>query len=85
MGNIAPKVRARVARVACTSADGIVGEVAAADAAVQRRLTRLKLDLHDGPMQDLAAVGFVLANLRRELGIASRRRVVRCRADERHR
>ena len=34
----------------------------------QRRLLRLSLDLHDGPMQDLVAVGFALERLRREIG-----------------
>ena len=32
-----------------------------------RGLLRLSLDLHDGPMQDLAAVGFALERLRRDL------------------
>lgn len=35
--------------------------------AARRSLIRLRLDLHDGPMQDLTAVGFVLASLQREL------------------
>jgi signal transduction histidine kinase len=38
------------------------------DRAEERGLVRLSLDLHDGPMQDLAAVGFSLDRLRRELG-----------------
>ena len=33
----------------------------------QRGLLRLSLDLHDGPMQDLAAVGFTLERLRRDI------------------
>lgn len=33
----------------------------------QRRLLRLSLDLHDGPMQDLMAVGFSLERLRRDI------------------
>lgn len=33
----------------------------------QRRLIRMSLDLHDGPMQDLVAVGFALERLRHEL------------------
>jgi two-component system NarL family sensor kinase len=33
----------------------------------QRGLRRLSLDLHDGPMQDLMAVGFALENLRRDV------------------
>lgn len=33
----------------------------------QRRLLRLSLDLHDGPMQDLVAVGFALERLRRDI------------------
>ncbi len=35
--------------------------------AARRSLVRLRLDLHDGPMQDLTAVGFALAALQREL------------------
>jgi signal transduction histidine kinase len=35
--------------------------------AAARRLIRLRLDLHDGPMQDLVACGFALDLLRREL------------------
>jgi signal transduction histidine kinase len=35
--------------------------------AALRRLIRLRLDLHDGPMQDLVACGFELDLLRREL------------------
>ena len=33
----------------------------------RRRLLRLSLDLHDGPMQDLTAVGFSLERLRRDI------------------
>jgi signal transduction histidine kinase len=33
----------------------------------QRRLLRLSLDLHDGPMQDLMALGFSLERLRRDI------------------
>jgi signal transduction histidine kinase len=33
----------------------------------QRGLLRMSLDLHDGPMQDLAAVGFALERLRRDV------------------
>jgi signal transduction histidine kinase len=33
----------------------------------RRRLLRLSLDLHDGPMQDLMALGFSLDRLRREI------------------
>jgi signal transduction histidine kinase len=33
----------------------------------QRRLLRLSLDLHDGPMQDLVSVGFALERLRRDI------------------
>ena len=33
----------------------------------QRRLLRLSLDLHDGPMQDLMAVGFSLDRLRHDI------------------
>lgn len=35
--------------------------------ASRRSLIRLRLDLHDGPMQDLTAVGFALAALQQEL------------------
>jgi signal transduction histidine kinase len=35
--------------------------------AVDRRLRRLALDVHDGPMQSLVAVGFGLRDLRRQL------------------
>jgi signal transduction histidine kinase len=37
------------------------------EAPEQRSLVRLGLDLHDGPLQDLAAIGFSLGMLRREL------------------
>jgi signal transduction histidine kinase len=67
LSNIASTERARPPRAARTLGDDLVREVAANDAAVRRRLTRLKLDLHDGPMQDLAGIGFALAGLRREL------------------
>ena len=67
LSKLAPTERARPIRAAHTHEDGLVREAAATDAAVRRRLTRLKLDLHDGPMQDLAGIGFALASLRREL------------------
>jgi signal transduction histidine kinase len=35
--------------------------------ALKRRLTRLALDVHDGPMQNLAVIGFSLGDLRRTL------------------
>jgi|SRR5579862_8613099 two-component system, NarL family, sensor histidine kinase UhpB len=35
--------------------------------ATNRRLIRLRLDLHDGPMQDLVAAGFALGLLQREV------------------
>jgi signal transduction histidine kinase len=35
--------------------------------ATKRRLIRLRLDLHDGPMQDLVAAGFALGLLQREI------------------
>jgi signal transduction histidine kinase len=35
-----------------------------------RRLIRMSLDLHDGPMQDLVAVGFALERLRHDLSDA---------------
>lgn len=37
------------------------------DRARERGLVRMSLDLHDGPMQDLAAVGFSLDRLRRDV------------------
>jgi two-component system NarL family sensor kinase len=37
------------------------------DAPADRSLVRLGLDLHDGPLQDLAAIGFSLGMLRQEL------------------
>jgi len=67
MSKLASTERARPIRAARMHGDGLVREVAAPDAATRRRLTRLKLDLHDGPMQDLAGIGFALAGLRREL------------------
>ncbi len=45
---------------------GTASPDSAAEAA-RRSLVRLRLDLHDGPMQDLAAVGFALSALQREL------------------
>src|SRR5690242_18255766 len=35
--------------------------------AVKRRLNRLALDVHDGPMQNLAVIGFSLGDLRRKM------------------
>ena len=35
--------------------------------AVKRRLSRLALDVHDGPMQNLAVIGFSLGDLRRKM------------------
>jgi len=35
--------------------------------AVKRRLNRLALDVHDGPMQNLAVIGFNLGDLRRKM------------------
>jgi signal transduction histidine kinase len=35
--------------------------------AVKRRLHRLALDVHDGPMQNLAVIGFSLGDLRRKI------------------
>src|SRR5215472_2266528 len=37
--------------------------------AARRRLHRLALDVHDGPMQNLAVIGFGLGNLRRRLRV----------------
>jgi signal transduction histidine kinase len=34
---------------------------------LKRRLTRLALDVHDGPMQNLAVIGFSLSDLRRRM------------------
>lgn len=38
-----------------------------AETAAERRLSRLALDVHDGPMQNLAAIGFTLGDLQRRL------------------
>ena len=38
-----------------------------ADTAAERRLSRLALDVHDGPMQNLAAIGFSLGDLQRRV------------------
>jgi signal transduction histidine kinase len=35
--------------------------------AVRRRLSRLALDVHDGPMQNLAVIGFSLGDMRRRM------------------
>ena len=35
--------------------------------ALKRRLMRLALDVHDGPMQNLAVIGFSLGDLRRRM------------------
>ena len=35
--------------------------------AVKRRLSRLALDVHDGPMQNLAVIGFSLGDMRRRM------------------
>jgi signal transduction histidine kinase len=45
----------------------LAGTAADEREAAQRTLIRLRLDLHDGPMQDLTAVGLALAALQREL------------------
>jgi signal transduction histidine kinase len=67
LSNIAPKERASSTRAPRARPGRVAREAAATDAAVRRRLARLKLDLHDGPMQDLAGIGLALAALRREL------------------
>jgi two-component system sensor histidine kinase DegS len=38
-----------------------------AESALKRRLVRLALDVHDGPMQNLAVIGFSLGDLRRRM------------------
>jgi signal transduction histidine kinase len=44
-----------------------VGRLQPVSSPAQRGLRRLSLDLHDGPMQDLVAVGFALERLRRDV------------------
>jgi len=44
-----------------------VGRLLPVSSPAQRGLRRLSLDLHDGPMQDLMAVGFALERLRRDV------------------
>jgi len=39
----------------------------AAETTLKRRLMRLALDVHDGPMQNLAVIGFSLGDLRRRM------------------
>src|SRR5579862_4737910 len=38
-----------------------------AETTLKRRLLRLALDVHDGPMQNLAVIGFSLGDLRRRM------------------
>lgn len=45
-----------------------LGRLRPVSSPAQRGLRRLSLDLHDGPMQDLVAVGFALERLRRDVG-----------------
>ena len=45
-----------------------IGHLQPVTSPAQRGLRRLSLDLHDGPMQDLVAVGFSLERLRRDVG-----------------
>jgi two-component system NarL family sensor kinase len=45
-----------------------LGRLPSVSSPAQRGLRRLSLDLHDGPMQDLVAVGFALERLRRDVG-----------------
>jgi signal transduction histidine kinase len=44
-----------------------LGRLQPVSSPAQRGLRRLSLDLHDGPMQDLVAVGFALERLRRDV------------------
>ena len=44
-----------------------LGQLHPVSTPAQRGLRRLSLDLHDGPMQDLVAVGFALERLRRDV------------------
>ena len=43
------------------------GEPTHSAESLKRRLTRLALDVHDGPMQNLAVIGFSLGDLRRRM------------------
>lgn len=74
MGDIQSKTRARGRGTRLVDVPPLEGvEAPAAPAAPpgneasRRSLIRLRLDLHDGPMQDLTAVGFALAALQQEL------------------
>ena len=49
-----------------TPADAASNETAA-ETTLKRRLLRLALDVHDGPMQNLAVIGFSLGDLRRRM------------------
>lgn len=64
-----PKTRARGRGNALLHVPPLAGAVPSEQGAeaARRSLIRLRLDLHDGPMQDLASVGFALAALQREL------------------
>jgi signal transduction histidine kinase len=57
---VKPKKQAQKATPEGTQGEGGVE-------AVKRRLHRLALDVHDGPMQNLAVIGFSLGDLRRKM------------------
>jgi signal transduction histidine kinase len=65
----------RIREVAAAGADVVLPTTAVEEPgperdlaeALKRKLTRLALDLHDGPMQNLAVVGLSLGHLRRTL------------------
>jgi len=58
-----PKVKSEPKQ---TPADAASNETAA-ETTLKRRLLRLALDVHDGPMQNLAVIGFSLGDLRRRM------------------
>ena len=60
---VAPQATPKPAPAEPTQPDPQEGGVEA----VKRRLNRLALDVHDGPMQNLAVIGFSLGDLRRKM------------------
>ncbi|HUK45080.1 MAG TPA: ATP-binding protein [Gaiellaceae bacterium] len=61
----APKVNGNHAKQAPPSTKVAVGQSSAET--LKKRLTRLALDVHDGPMQNLAVIGFSLSDIRRRM------------------
>ncbi len=60
------KPKAKPKQEAQPSAAAAAAE-SAAETTLKRRLLRLALDVHDGPMQNLAVIGFSLGDLRRRM------------------